>query len=269
MVWMLAVTLHPVFGRPGAADERLPVTGILVAVDDPGQVEVRAEARILREDQPALALVGHFPTRPVTAEIERNPGLAGDIGALIGRWSGRVHGLLARHADAQLGEGGAASRNAGNFAVPFTFPLDHRALAGLDLTDVGHRLVGGNVVGAVHQPAAVRGGCGRCRGRGGRRGRLGRLAVDRLFGSLVLGVLGALGLVRLFLGLGVFRRTFGLGRRRGGGLLLRCCCGCRRRGGFFGLGLVALAAGNQCAGGEDEREGGFVHRGRPMTLGKA
>ena len=121
-------------------------------------------------------------------------------------------------------------------------------------------------VGVRLQPAAARGGCGGCRGRGCRRDRLGRLAVDRFFGGLVL---GALGLVRLLLGLGVFRRAFGLGRRRCGRLLLGCRCGCRRRGGFFGLGLVALAAGDQCAGGEDEREGGFVHRGRPMTLGKA
>src|SRR3546814_16864202 len=65
-------------------DQRLfAIAAVVLVVDDPDQVAARAH-RLAGEHQPALALVGHLVPVLVAAEEERNEGLAGDVGALVG-----------------------------------------------------------------------------------------------------------------------------------------------------------------------------------------
>src|SRR3546814_19099780 len=74
-------------------DQRLfAIAAVVLVVDDPDQVAARAH-RLAGEHQPALALVGHLVPVLVAAEEERNEGLAGDVGALVGGFADRVGDL--------------------------------------------------------------------------------------------------------------------------------------------------------------------------------
>src|SRR3546814_5879163 len=69
------------------------------------------------EHQPALALVRHLVAVLVAAEEERDEGLAGDVGALVGGFADQVGDLLHRHADLELGELAIGCRNTRDLAL--------------------------------------------------------------------------------------------------------------------------------------------------------